>query len=142
MDAPNILILEPDAKIAKLIRVTLEETLPVVTTLVEQADQVEQATREAPPDMILLNVATRKFNAFQLVGRLKANPATQKIPVLAVGAWGDQIALARAMGCDDSLPFPFRIYDVVAKVLKYLDVQPKILAPDAEGAASRVSHTG
>lgn len=127
---PTILIVEPDAHLGKVLQITLEETLPVETVVTNDLEQTKAVLGERAPDLVIVNVFTRAFNGFEAIALLKTTSAFKDATIFAFGARGNQIALARAMGCHDILPIPFRVSDVIARVLRYLDVQPKVLLSD------------
>ena len=60
------------------------------------------------PDIILLDVMLPGIEGYQVVGRIKADPATAKIPVIMVTALDDRRAkeLARLAGAEDFLSKP------------------------------------
>lgn len=57
---------------------------------------IERA-RAAPPDVILLNVDLPGTSAVEFMKRLRADPATQNTPILALGANGAPEAIAKAL---------------------------------------------
>src|SRR5690349_7013604 len=58
---------------------------------------------EVSPDLILMDINMPRLNGFEACRRLKANAATQDIPVVFVSAWGeldDKINGFKAGGVD------------------------------------------
>jgi CheY-like chemotaxis protein len=74
------------------------------------------------PDLILLDVMLPDFNGLEVVHRLRQNPQTMTIPVIAV------TALARAedrehlllAGCNDYISKPYMLDELEAVIYRYL----------------------
>jgi len=119
--AARILVAEDDADnrriVVKILTVEGHETL-------EAADgrtTVELVRRERP-DLILLDLAMPGMDGWEAARRLKADPETADIPIIALTAFamrGDE-ERARQAGCDAYLSKPCRpqtIRDVVRQFL-------------------------
>jgi len=119
--AARILVAEDDVDnrriVVKVLTVEGHETL-------EAADgrtTVEIARRERP-DLILMDLAMPGMDGWEAVRRLKADPETADIPIIALTAFamrGDE-ERARQAGCDAYLSKPCRpqtIRDVVRQFL-------------------------
>ena len=84
----------------------LDEDYTVVTAE-DGAAGVAKAAAERP-DLVLMDLSLPVIDGWEAVRRIKADPATASIPVIAVTAHamsGDE-AKARAAGCDDFLTKP------------------------------------
>jgi two-component system cell cycle response regulator DivK len=84
-------------------------------TLIEAGDGEEgvAAAQRERPDLILMDLSLPVLDGWEATRRLKADPATRHIPVVAVTAhamYGDE-QRARAAGCDGYVAKPL---DVVA----------------------------
>jgi two-component system cell cycle response regulator DivK len=91
--------------------------------VVEATDGVEALARarEEHPDLILMDLALPNMDGWEATRRLKSDPATRAIPVVALTAFamrGDE-EQARAAGCDDYLPKPARPAAIREVVKKY-----------------------
>ena len=76
------------------------------------ADSGEEGLRiaeEQLPDLILLDVMMPKLKGREVCARLKANPRTQKIPVIFLTALGlaDHVKAGMDLGADDYIVKPF-----------------------------------
>jgi len=62
------------------------------------------------PDLILMDIQLPGFDGFEATRRIKANPALQHIPIIAVTSYamGGDEARAMEAGCDGYLSKPFR----------------------------------
>jgi len=80
-----ILIVEDNERNLKLVRDVLQvkgyQTLEAVTG----EDGVKLAT-EQKPDLVLMDIQLPGINGIEALGQLRANPVTEKIPVIAVTA--------------------------------------------------------
>ena len=75
-----------------------------------------------PPALILLDVMLPDFNGIEVVQRLKQNPQTMSIPVIAVTALAssedrDRLILA---GCNDYISKPYMLDDLEVIIHSYL----------------------
>lgn len=77
------------------------------------------------PDLILLDVQMPGIDGFETCRRLKANPATQAIPVIFTTALADSDSKAKgfALGAVDYIPKPFEQQEVLARVQVHLQLR-------------------
>ena len=75
------------------------------------------------PDVILIDVSIPKMDGYEVTRRLKSDPATAQIPVIALTAHAlpSDRDRARDAGCDGYIPKPAEPRLVVAEVRKMLD---------------------
>ena len=91
--------------------------------VVEATDGVEALAkvRTEQPDLILMDLAMPNMDGWEATRRLKSDPTTRSIPVVALTAVamrGDE-EQARAAGCDDYLSMPARPVAIRELVKKY-----------------------
>jgi two-component system cell cycle response regulator DivK len=93
-----------------------------------QALQAEDATdgirlaREQCPDLILIDTQLPGMSGLEATRLIKADPATQTIPVIALAAFamkGDETTM-QAAGCDGYLAKPFRHAELIAAIERVL----------------------
>jgi two-component system cell cycle response regulator DivK len=75
------------------------------------------------PDLILLDIKLPDIVGTEVAARLKADPRTREIPIIAVTAYamqGDRGDIL-ASGCDEYVPKPIRIPEFLELVARYLD---------------------
>jgi two-component system, cell cycle response regulator DivK len=102
----RILIVEDVALNRDLLTQILEDEYDLAFA-VDGAAGVEMAATHRP-DLILMDLSLPVIDGWEATRRIKANPATAQIPVVAVTAnamSGDE-ARARAAGCDDFMTKP------------------------------------
>src|SRR5438067_6881113 len=75
------------------------------------------------PRMILLDLMMPGLDGFQVTRRLKGDPATANIPIVAVSAMArpDDREAALAAGCDEFVRKPFELDDLEAVIRTYLE---------------------
>jgi CheY-like chemotaxis protein len=119
--AERILIVDDNPTNLKLVTYLMQQKGYDVTTAAD-ADDAIASIRATPPDLILMDVQLPGIDGLELTRRLKADPATERIVIIAVTAYamkGDQ-EKAREAGCDDYITKPIDtrfLPDVVAKHL-------------------------
>ena len=82
---------------------------------------VERAASERP-DLILMDIQLPGIDGYEAARRIKADPALQAVPIIAVTSYalsGDE-AKAFAAGCDGYVSKPFSPRALLAKVREYL----------------------
>jgi CheY-like chemotaxis protein len=88
--------------------------------VVEAANGLEAFERATAlkPAVIVTDLALPGLDGWEAARRLKANPGTQQIPILAISAhaYGDDVARAYAAGCDLYLAKPCLPQDLVRKI--------------------------
>ena len=82
---------------------------------------VEMATSSSP-DLILMDLSLPVIDGWEATRRLKANPATQGIPVIALTAhaMADDEQKAREAGCDDYDTKPVNLSRLLDKIGNFL----------------------
>jgi two-component system, cell cycle response regulator DivK len=86
------------------------------------------AARERRPGLILMDVSIPKIDGWEVTRRLKADPATADIPIVALTAHAlaSDRQMAQAVGCDGYIPKPADPLDVLAEVQRRLGVPERI----------------
>jgi two-component system cell cycle response regulator DivK len=80
------------------------------------------AVARQKPDLILMDIQMPVMDGYEATRRIKADPATKGIPIIAVTSYalsGDE-QKARDAGCDDYVPKPFSPRQLLAKIRQYL----------------------
>jgi two-component system phosphate regulon response regulator PhoB len=99
-------------------------------TVAADAMQVIMAVRRAPPAAILLDVVMPGGTGYEALKRLRANAATNAIPIVAMSAGTDSELpqKVRELGANAFLLKPVRL-DEVAATLRQLLPKPAGLTP-------------
>jgi two-component system cell cycle response regulator DivK len=75
------------------------------------------------PDLILMDIQLPGIDGYEATRRIKANPETWKIPIIAVTSYamsGDDVKAFEA-GCDAYVAKPFSPRDILSKIRGYLE---------------------
>ena len=73
-------------------------------------------------DLILMDIQLPILDGYEATRRIKADPVTKDIPIIAVTSYalsGDE-QKARDAGCDDFVPKPYSPRQLLAKIRQYL----------------------
>ena len=81
------------------------------------ADGVAMAATEQP-DLIVMDLGLPVMDGWEATRRIKADPATAHIPVIALSAhaMADDAAQAKAAGCDEYEPKPVSFARLLSKI--------------------------
>ena len=84
----------------------------------EASEQAVASIAEQKPQMILLDLALPGMDGLALARKLKADPATCDIPIVAVTSWPEKYpkAAALAAGCDAYLLKPLSTRDLPSQL--------------------------
>lgn len=107
MTTRSLLIVDDNPENLKLILMLLATSGHELVTAMD-ATQALQAIERRVPDLILLDLQLPGMDGLELTRRLRANPHTRSIPIVAVTAYamkGDEDK-ARDAGCDNYLVKP------------------------------------
>jgi DNA-binding response OmpR family regulator len=115
--ARSIIIVEDDEDIGDSIRYNLERE----GFRVRVAQTGEQALRlilDRPPDLILLDLNLPHMSGFEICRRLRAEPATARVPIVILTARTDESdkVLGLELGADDYVTKPFGLRELVARI--------------------------
>jgi diguanylate cyclase (GGDEF)-like protein len=120
----SILIVDDSPYLLKLVRAALYGE-PVEIHSVEGGEAAISTAASLRPSLILLDVDLPEMDGFEVCRRLKANPATESIPVLfltADVAVGDQVK-GLNLGAAGYITKPFKAEDLRARVRGALRAQ-------------------
>ena len=107
MAGERVLIVDDNATNLKLVAYLMKANGYVVETALDAESAIE-AIRLHHPEVILMDIQLPGIDGLELTRRLKADPKTRDIVIVAVTAYamkGDQ-AKAQAAGCDDYITKP------------------------------------
>jgi CheY-like chemotaxis protein len=114
-----VLVVEDDAAIRDLLaQAALDEPGMRVLTARDGAEALAAFAR-VRPDVVLLDMRLPGIDGAEVCRRLKADPATAGVPVIALSASVDPAA-AQEAGCDDFVAKPFELDDLMARLRRWL----------------------
>ncbi len=120
---PTLLVVEDHEDNLDLIRLLVAD-LPL--TLLEAGNGLEaiRLAAERVPDLILMDLSLPVLSGWEATARLKADPATAGIPVIALSAhaMATDVERALAAGCDGYITKPIEIGPFRALVASRLNI--------------------
>jgi two-component system cell cycle response regulator DivK len=91
-------------------------------TEAENGEAALAAVAKQRPDLILMDIQLPVMDGYEATRRIKADPATQSIPIIVVTSYalsGDE-GKARAAGCDAYVTKPYSPRQLLAKMREFL----------------------
>ncbi|HEX7837249.1 MAG TPA: response regulator [Kofleriaceae bacterium] len=107
MAEDRILVVDDNATNLKLVAYLMKASGYTVDTALD-AEAATERIRARRPDVILMDIQLPGIDGLELTRRLKADPATRDIVIIAVTAYAMKGDHARALdaGCDDYIAKP------------------------------------
>ena len=120
----RILLAEDDAGVRKMVTIRLTFEGFEVVQSADGEEALQQVAAAGGVDLILLDIKMPKLDGFQVCERLKAAPATAKIPIIVFTAssihWQQLTDRCIELGVTDYLRKPFRSQELLERVRKAL----------------------
>lgn len=107
MNGPLVLVVDDQLVNLRLMRTLLEAEGYEVTTA-RDADEAGEALRARRPALVLMDLQMPGMDGLELTRRLRADPATRDLPIVAVTSFamvGDEEKALEA-GCDEYVTKP------------------------------------
>ncbi len=117
----RILVVEDQPDNRQIIRDMLAPTDYEITEA-EDGEQALAAVAKARPDLILMEIQLPTVDGYEVMRRIRTDPALLSIPIIAVSSYApsEEQQKARAAGCNDFLPKPYSPHQLLAKIRNYL----------------------
>jgi CheY-like chemotaxis protein len=114
-----------DSTVNRRILAALLESAGVRVITAAGGVEALQLTREHPPDVVFMDLKMSDLDGLEATRRLRADPVTARIPVIAVtaSAFGETRGAAMDAGCVDYLTKPVRAEQLFAALQTYLGVR-------------------
>jgi diguanylate cyclase (GGDEF)-like protein len=127
----NILVVEDERLIARLLKETLQVEGYQVVTVLRGEDAVQYTLRETP-HLLLLDMKLPDMDGYDVIRQLRSHPKSMHIPIIVLSAIDECIYKVRAFeaGADDYVTKPFDTGELLARVRTQLRrVQQNFLSP-------------
>ncbi|MHB1326362.1 MAG: response regulator [Thermoleophilia bacterium] len=117
----RVMLVEDNQMNSRLVEYVLERD-GFETTIIASAEEAVQSATDDPPDIILMDIQLPGMDGLEATRRLKQNPLTAKIPVVAITAHamrGDEEKV-RAVGCEGYISKPINTRKLAGTVRNFL----------------------
>lgn len=116
-----VLIVEDEPDNREIMRAVVEDLLGYRAVLVSNGAAAIEAATTSQPNVILMDLMMPALDGFEATRRIKGNPLTCHIPVVAVTALGRPTDRQRAMeeGADAYVSKPFDLDTLVSAIERY-----------------------
>jgi DNA-binding response OmpR family regulator len=114
----RILVVDDEPDIATLIKHTLERAGDATVEVVTSGDAALKAVRDAPPDLLILDLNLPSVDGTEVCRLLRARPTTATLPIImltARTAEADRVS-GLDLGADDYITKPFSLRELAARV--------------------------
>lgn len=113
----RILFIEDEPDQVKMICLRLEKSGFLVSTATNGEEGLLKAVKEKP-DLVLLDIIMPGMDGFEVCRRLRNNPVTKQIPIIATTAAGAENLEQQCLsaGADECLRKPYESSDLLLKI--------------------------
>jgi two-component system, cell cycle response regulator DivK len=125
----TVLLIEDNEANRYLARFLLEKHGIEVVQAMNGVEGVKLALA-SPPDLILMDIEMPEMDGYEAARRLRADPATAAVPIMAFTSYAHPSDRERALGqgFSDYLEKPFEMDEFVRRVLRLLPTIPTDLS--------------
>ena len=112
-----IYVLEDDESIRELIIYTLNGQKMEAKGF-STPSEFWEAISEKVPSLVLLDIMLPDEDGFSILEKLRAAPATKRLPIIMLTAKGSEYDIVRGLdiGADDYIPKPFRMMELLSRI--------------------------
>ncbi len=123
MGASRVLIVEDEPDNQEIVRAVVEDLVGCSAILAGDGVEALSKAAEESPDLVLLDLMLPRLDGYEVARRLKGEPKTQGIPIIAITALARPKDRARALeaGCDDYVDKPFDLDLLERKIRAHLE---------------------
>ena len=96
LSAKRILIIEDNADVRRILTVTLRHLGYLTLEAKDASDGIKMSLTEIP-DLILMDISLPDLSGLDTARRIKDNPKTSQIPIVACSGWKDEDIITKAL---------------------------------------------
>ena len=113
----KILLVDDDMPLVKGLRAALQNQGYVVRAVNRGAHAMEAAA-QFKPDLVVLDVMMPGVDGWEVLARLRANPSTERVPVIMLTAKDSEPAKVKgfSLGADDYVTKPFGLQELRCRI--------------------------
>ena len=117
----NILIVEDDLDLIHLVRRWLERDGHRVAHQVSGSAALAVLAADPLPDLVLLDVMLPRIDGFTVLRRLRADPRTQKLPVIILSSFDrhEDVARGLELGANDYIVKPPMEFHFLGRIARF-----------------------
>jgi len=118
MDHRRVLIVEDEPDNQEIVRAVVEDMLGFQAVLAADGLEALSKAFQEVPSLVLLDLMLPKLDGYEVARRLKSDPRTCKVPIIAITALARPRDRLRALevGCDDYVDKPFDLDALEVKI--------------------------
>jgi len=126
LQGKRILVVEDLADNMRLMRAILQLADVRMLEATAAVEGLEIAARELP-DLVLMDIHMPGMDGLEATRRLRANPATAHLPVIAVTAsvMAEEREKIREAGCDDCIAKPLEPLQFLGRLQEFFAARPQ-----------------
>jgi two-component system OmpR family response regulator len=118
----TVLVVEDDPAIREVLALAIGEDLGVPVAVARDGAAALAQAKELAPAVIVLDLMLPETDGFQVARRLRADAGTSWTWIIAISAAGEMMeSAAKNAGCDEFVPKPFDLDDIVGRVAAALE---------------------
>ncbi len=113
----KVLVVDDEANIVLSLEFLMQQAGFQVDTA-EDGESALSRIAESPPDLVLLDISLPGISGFDVLERLRGDPAHARLPIIMLTAHGREVEREKglALGADDYITKPFSTQALVDKV--------------------------
>ena len=119
----NVLVVDDEPHILNLVRMTLDDERFDVHGA-QSAHEALQLVKDAPPDIIILDLMMPGINGYELCQAFRENPHTKEVPIVILSAKSQMSDKLHAIdvGADDYITKPFDPMELLRRIKLNLNI--------------------
>ena len=112
---PNILVIDDDQDIGRMLRMLLEFK-GFIVTIAENKTKAEEILQNALTDIMIMDMLLSGENGINVCTDFKSNAEVKHIPILMMSAHPDAKKICLDAGANDFISKPFEMQDMLLKI--------------------------
>lgn len=118
MEQLRVLVVEDEPDNREIVRAVVEEMMGCRAVLAGDGVEALRRVSEEVPSLVLLDLMLPRLDGYEVARRLKSDPRTRDVPIIAITALARPRDRDRALeaGCDDFVDKPFDLDALARKV--------------------------